>query len=68
MNPEEQRSKIRDRLELKVLKPPVIELLELEGTPQDIVDFRRKIVPKLCFHACQPVVKKWTLARVSTWI
>ena len=27
-------------------------MLELEGTPQDIVDFRRKIVPKLCFHAC----------------
>ena len=28
------------------------ELLELEGTPQDIVDFRRKHVPALIFHAC----------------
>ena len=28
------------------------EMLDLEGTPQDIVDFRRKIVPKLILHAC----------------
>ena len=27
-------------------------MLELEGTPQDIVDFRRKIVPTLILHAC----------------
>ena len=27
-------------------------MLELEGTPQDIVDFRRKIVPELILHAC----------------
>ena len=27
-------------------------MLELEGTPQDIVDFRRKFVPALIFHAC----------------
>jgi len=27
-------------------------MLDLEGTPQDIVDFRRKIVPKLILHAC----------------
>ena len=28
------------------------EMLELEGTPQDIVDFRRQRVPGLIFHAC----------------
>ncbi len=28
------------------------EMLELEGTPQDIVDFRRQHVPGLIFHAC----------------
>ena len=50
---EEQRSKIRDQLETRGLEAARDhELLELEGTPQDIVDFRRKIVPKLCFHAC----------------
>ena len=27
-------------------------MLELEGTPQDIVDFRRNHVPGLIFHAC----------------
>jgi hypothetical protein len=27
-------------------------MLELEGTPQDIVDFRRQHVPGLIFHAC----------------
>jgi hypothetical protein len=27
-------------------------MLELDGTPQDIVDFRRKIAPILCLHAC----------------
>jgi len=50
---EEQRSKIRDQLETRGLEAARDhEMLELEGTPQDIVDFRRKIVPKLCFHAC----------------
>ncbi|MDP6899834.1 MAG: hypothetical protein QGF94_03255 [Candidatus Thalassarchaeaceae archaeon] len=50
---EEQRSKIRDQLETRGLEAARDhELLELEGTPQDIVDFRRKIVPKLCFHSC----------------
>ena len=27
-------------------------MLELVGTPQDIVDFRRKIAPVLCMYAC----------------
>jgi hypothetical protein len=50
---DEQRSKIRDQLETRGLEAARDhEMLELEGTPQDIVDFRRKIVPKLCFHAC----------------
>ena len=50
---DEQKSKIRDQLETRGLEAARDhELLELEGTPQDIVDFRRKIVPKLCFHAC----------------
>ena len=29
------------------------EMLELEGIPQNIVDFRRKIVPELIFHRCK---------------
>ncbi|MEE3083450.1 MAG: hypothetical protein VX320_05135 [Candidatus Thermoplasmatota archaeon] len=50
---DEQRSKIRDQLETRGLEAARDhELLELEGTPQDIVDFRRKIVPSLCFHSC----------------
>jgi hypothetical protein len=50
---DEQRSKIRDQLETRGLEAARdYELLELEGTPQDIVDFRRKIVPLLCLHAC----------------
>ena len=41
---EEQRSKIRDQLETRGLEAARDhEMLELEGTPQDIVDFRRKI-------------------------
>ncbi|GIR07753.1 MAG: hypothetical protein CM15mP18_0820 [Methanobacteriota archaeon] len=27
-------------------------MLELDGTPQDIVDYRRKHVPALVMHAC----------------
>ncbi len=50
---EEQRAKIRDQLETRGLEAARDhELLELEGTPQDIVDFRRKLVPALCFHCC----------------
>ena len=50
---DEQRSKLRDQLETRGLEAARDhEMLELEGTPQDIVDFRRKIVPQLCFHAC----------------
>ena len=50
---EEQRNKIRDQLETRGLEAARDhELLELEGSPQDIVDFRRRIVPQLCLHAC----------------
>ena len=49
----EQRSKLRDQLETRGLEAARDhEMLELVGTPQDIVDFRRKIVPKICLHAC----------------
>ena len=44
---------IRDQLETRGLEAARDhEMLELEGTPQDIVDFRRKIVPTLILHAC----------------
>jgi len=50
---DEQRSKIRDQLETRGLEAARDhEMLELSGTPQDIVDFRRKIAPILCLHAC----------------
>ena len=50
---DEQRSKIRDQLETRGLEAARDhEMLELVGTPQDIVDFRRKIAPILCLHAC----------------
>ena len=50
---DEQRSKIRDQLETRGLEAARDhEMLELSGTPQDIVDFRRKIAPVLCLHAC----------------
>ena len=50
---DEQRSKLRDQLETRGLEAARDhEMLELVGTPQDIVDFRRKIVPKICLHAC----------------
>ena len=50
---DEQRTKIRDQLETRGLEAARDhELLELTGTPQDIVDFRRKVVPTLCIHAC----------------
>jgi hypothetical protein len=50
---DDQKVKIRDQLETRGLEAARDhELLELEGTPQDIVDFRRKHVPALIFHAC----------------
>ncbi|MDP6869510.1 MAG: hypothetical protein QGI21_01905 [Candidatus Poseidoniaceae archaeon] len=50
---DDQKVKIRDQLETRGLEAARDhEMLELEGTPQDIVDFRRKIVPKLILHAC----------------
>ena len=49
----EQRTKLRDQLETRGLEAARDhEMLELDGTPQDIVDFRRKIAPVLCLHAC----------------
>ncbi len=49
----EMRSKIRDQLETRGLEAARDhELLGLAGTPQDIADFRRKVVPALCLHAC----------------
>tara|TARA_B100000767_G_scaffold18570_3_gene17012 strand:- start:7284 stop:8378 length:1095 start_codon:yes stop_codon:yes gene_type:complete len=50
---DDQKVKIRDQLETRGLEAARDhEMLELEGTPQDIVDFRRKFVPSLIFHAC----------------
>jgi hypothetical protein len=49
----DQKVKIRDQLETRGLEAARDhEMLELEGTPQDIVDFRRNHVPGLIFHAC----------------
>ena len=51
---DEQRSKIRDQLETRGLEAARDhEMLELVGTPQDIVDFRRKVAPVL-LHVCMP--------------
>ena len=51
---EDQRTKIRDQLETRGLEAARDhEMLELEGIPQNIVDFRRKIVPELIFHRCK---------------
>ena len=48
---DDQKVKIRDQLETRGLEAARDhEMLELEGTPQDIVDFRRKHVPALIFH------------------
>ena len=45
--------KIRDQLETRGLEAARDhEMLELEGTPQDIVDYRRRHVPALVHHAC----------------
>jgi len=45
--------KIRDQLETRGLEAARDhEMLELEGTPQDIVDYRRQHVPTLVHHAC----------------
>lgn len=50
---DDQKSKIRDQLETRGLEAARDhELLDLVGTPQDIVDFRRLMVPKLVLHAC----------------
>lgn len=50
---DDQKVKIRDQLETRGLEAARDhEMLELDGTPQDIVDFRRQIVPKLILHAC----------------
>ena len=49
----EMRSKINDQLETRGLEAARDhELLGLTGTPQDIADFRRKVVPVLCLYAC----------------
>tara|TARA_B100000029_G_scaffold259234_1_gene255904 strand:- start:51 stop:1145 length:1095 start_codon:yes stop_codon:yes gene_type:complete len=49
----EQRTKLRDQLETRGLEAARDhEMLELVGTPQDIVDFRRKLAPILCMYAC----------------
>jgi len=50
---DDQKVKIRDQLETRGLEAARDhELLDLEGTPQDVVDFRRQLVPGLIFHAC----------------
>lgn len=50
---DDHKVKLRDQLETRGLEAARDhEMLELEGTPQDIVDFRRKFVPALIFHAC----------------
>jgi len=50
---DEQKVKIRDQLETRGLEAARDhEMLELAGTPQDIVDFRRHIVPAITFHSC----------------
>ena len=49
----EMRSKINDQLETRGLEAARDhELLNITGTPQDIADFRRKVVPVLCLYAC----------------
>ena len=50
---DDQKVKIRDQLETRGLEAARDhEMLDLEGTPQVIVDFRIKIVPVLILHAC----------------
>ena len=50
---DEQRVKIRDQLETRGLEAARDhEMLNLPGAPQDIVDFRRHMAPRLCQHAC----------------
>jgi len=50
---DDQKVKIRDQLETRGLEAARDhEMLELAGTPQDIVDFRRTVVPTLVLHAC----------------
>ena len=50
---DDHKVKIRDQLETRGLEAARDhEMLELDGTPQDIVDFRRRIVPGLILHAC----------------
>ena len=50
---DDQKVKIRDQLETRGLEAARDhEMLDLAGTPQDIVDFRRLVVPTLVLHAC----------------
>ena len=64
---DEQRSKIKDQLETRGLEAAKDhEMLELAGTPQDIVDFRRKIAPVLCLHAC-PHCGEEMVRRATSW-
>ena len=66
---DEQRSKLRDQLETRGLEAARDhEMLELDGTPQDIVDFRRKIAPVLCLHACPHCGEEWILEEATSWM
>ena len=50
---EDQKVKIRDQLETRNMEAARDwELLNIEGLPQDIVDFRRNQIPSLIMHAC----------------
>ena len=50
---DDQRTKIRDQLETRGLEAARDhEALALPGTPQEIADFRRRLAPIRCFHAC----------------
>ena len=61
----EQRTKLRDQLETRGLEAARDhEMLELVGTPQDIVDFRRKIALNCVCMLAPNVAKKWTLEAV----
>ena len=58
---DEQRSKLKDQLETRGLEAARDhEMLELDGTPQDIVDFRRKIALRFCaFTLAHTAVMRW---------
>ena len=66
---DDQKVKIRDQLETRGLEAARDhEMLELEGTPQDIVDFRRKFVPALFSMLALCAVMRWTLVKQEIWI